>query len=310
MPTPAFAIETIGLSKSYGTQRAVRGVNLRVPHGAIFGLLGSPGAGKTTLINLLSGRETPTGGQGSVMGYNLLRERNVIRTITGIAGPRPPLLNDLSFHANLRLLAIITRRDRDSEIDDALYRAGLSAYAHTPVNEAPRVAQRRLAVAAALLNRPRVLFLDEITDDLNPEGITELHHLINQLNAEGLTIVLASRRLREIEQICTHVAVLGDGELRAQGPLASLIGDNDTLIITAEPLSVVIAVATRMGFTVTPTGAGALQVSAEPEDAPRLVTALVNAGVQIFAVTPQYRSLAQRFPDLAETDQNERNSRR
>ncbi len=300
MPATPLAIETARLTRYEGTQRSVAGVSLVVPQGVLLGLLGPPGAGKSTLIKLLAGRLRPSSGAGAVLGHDLWRERPAIRARTGVVDAVPPLVGGLSLRANLRLLATFRRHGWAASVDVVLRQVDLAQRADVLAREASCADRWRLAVAAALLHQPRLLFLDEPTLDLDPAGAAAVRQVLRRLHAEGLTVVLASQQVQEVEQLCTHVALLRAGHLLTYGPIETLLAGEDSLLITAEPLPIVAAVAARFGYDATPAGHGVLRIAATPEAAPGLVAALVSAGARVFEVTPQRRSLAQRLPELAE----------
>ncbi len=300
MPAASLAIETDGLTRYYGTRRVVGGVSLAVPRGACFGLLGASGAGKTTLLRMVLGQVRPSSGSGWILGHDIVRERQAIRPLVGVAIDPPRAIGRLALRHSLELRAVASSHGDPARVDEVLELTALQTRAAVAVRSITRGERRRLAVAAALLRRPVVLFLDEPAWGLNTAEVAELLRVLDRLNAAGLTIVLTSRLLPEVEQICTHAAILHAGQLLAQGTLAELCAGDDSLLVTAEPLPIVAAVAAHLGYPSQPAGQGALRVAAAPEAAPRLIAALVSAGARVFAVTPQHRSLAQRFPELVE----------
>ncbi|NWF79316.1 MAG: ABC transporter ATP-binding protein [Chloroflexi bacterium] len=300
MPAASLAIETDGLTRYYGTRRVVGGVSLAVPRGACFGLLGASGAGKTTLLRMVLGQVRPSSGSGWILGHDIVRERQAIRPLVGVAIDPPRAIGRLALRHSLELRAVASSHSDPARVDEVLELTALQTRAAVAVRSVTRGERRRLAVAAALLRRPVVLFLDEPAWGLNTAEVAELLRVLDRLNAAGLTIVLTSRLLTVVEQICTHAAILHAGQLLAQGTLAELCAGDDSLLVTAEPLPIVAAVAAHLGYPSQPAGQGALRVAATPEAAPRLIAALVSAGARVFAVTPQHRSLAQRFPELVE----------
>ncbi len=300
MPATSLAIEANRLTRYDGTRRSVADVSLAVPPGVLLGLLGPPGAGKSTLIRLLAGRLRPTSGSGAVLGHDLRRERRAVRALTGVVAAVPPLAGGLSLRANLRLLAMLGGRGACAPVDAALRRVDLEARAAMLARDASNAERWRLAVAAALLHQPRLLFLDEPTVELDPAGVVALHQALRRLHEEGLTVVLASRRVEEVERLCTHAALLHAGHLVDYGPIEALLRGEDALLITAEPLPIVAAVAAHFGYAAVPAGRGALRVAASPEAAPGLIAALVSAGARVFEVTAERRGLAQRLPELEE----------
>ncbi|MCS6881459.1 MAG: ABC transporter ATP-binding protein [Oscillochloridaceae bacterium] len=298
MPATSLAIETSRLTRYDGLRRSVASVSLAVPAGALLGLLGPPGAGKSTLIRLLAGRLCPASGRGAIFGHDLRRERRAVRALTSVVTAVPPLIGSLSLRANLRLLAVLRGQGAAAPVDMALRRVDLEARAGAPAREAANAERWRLAIAAALLHRPRLLFLDEPTVDLDPAGVAALHRVLRGLHGEGLTLALASQRVEEVERLCTHVALLREGHLLAYGPIEDFLRGEDALLITAEPLPIVAAVAAHFGYEALPAGRGALRVAAGPEAAPGLIAALVSAGARVFEVTAERRGLARCLPEL------------
>ncbi|MCX7791814.1 MAG: ABC transporter ATP-binding protein [Chloroflexaceae bacterium] len=298
MPATSLAIETNRLTRYDGTRRSIAGVSIVVPPGVLLGLLGPPGSGKSTLIRLLAGRLRPASGSGTIFGHDLRRERGTIRSLTGVVAAVPPLVGGLSLRANLRLLAMLNGQGAWAPVDAAMRQVDLEARAGVRAREASDAERWRLAVAVALLHQPRLLFLDEPTVDLDPAGVAALHHVLRRLHREGLTLVLASERVEEVERLCTHVALLREGHLLAYGPIEALLRGEDALLITAEPLPIVAAVAAHFGYDAVPAGHGAMRVAARPEAAPGLIAALVSAGARVFEVTTERRCLARCLPEL------------
>jgi ABC-2 type transport system ATP-binding protein len=292
VPVPPLAIETRELTKYFGANRAVDRLSLSVPRGVIFGLVGPAGAGKTTALRLIGGRLRPSSGGGSVLGHDLLRERSALLPRAALVPARPALYQLFSARGNLRLLAR-GNPERRARVESLLAFVGLSEHASLRVRSSPPGAQRRLALAVALLGAPELLLLDEPTGGLAPEDAAAIHDLIRRLGGAGLTIILATPTPREAEQLCSAVGLLSHGRLAAQGPALTLLADRSMLLVEAEPLPIVVAVAERMGLGQMRAGPRALRVEAPPELAPRLVSALVSAGASVYQVTPERRSLEQ-----------------
>lgn len=298
MSYSTLAIETTKLSKVFGTRCAAQAINLSIPQGAVFGFLGPNGAGKTTTIRMLLGLVRPTSGSGRILGYDILRQRAAILPSVGALVESPAFYPYLSGRDNLRVLMQTAGRDNPRRIAEVLDLVSLTRYAEDRVRTYSLGMKQRLAIAAALLNHPRILFLDEPTNGLDPAGTVEIRNLIRQLGAEGHTIFLSSHQLHEVEQICTDVAIINQGQMVTQGRIADLTRDCAALLVEAEPLALLRVVAERFGIQPQILGPRTARLELPPEQTPRLVAALVNAGAAIHQITPQRSTLEQRFLEL------------
>ncbi|WP_329208422.1 ABC transporter ATP-binding protein [Streptomyces sp. NBC_00683] len=226
-PGPAPVIETRGLTKRYrGGQLAVDGLDLSVPGGSVFGFLGPNGSGKTTTIRMLMGLIDPTSGTAHVLGRSMPAASRTVLPQVGALIEGPALYGFLSGRDNLRRYDSVDPsadpRTRRARVEGALDRVGLGAAAGKKAKAYSLGMKQRLGLAAALLQPRRLLVLDEPTNGLDPQGMREIRSLIRELAAEGTTVFLSSHLLDEIEQVCTHAAVMARGRLLTQGPVAEL----------------------------------------------------------------------------------------
>jgi ABC-2 type transport system ATP-binding protein len=247
MDKHALAIATFGLTKEFGSRRAVDTLNLAIAPGGVFGFLGPNGAGKTTTIRMLLGLIRPTGGSGSILGYDIVAERSKILPHVGAIVESPAFYPYLSGRDNLRVLARTAGGEDSRRIAEVLDTVDLSGRAGDKVKTYSLGMKQRLAIAAALLNNPRIIFLDEPTNGLDPAGTVEIRDLIRRLGASGHTIFLSSHLLHEVEQIATEVAIIDKGKLVMQGYVAELTRQGAALLVEADPLPIVRQVAERMG---------------------------------------------------------------
>jgi ABC-2 type transport system ATP-binding protein len=222
------AVTTSGLTKKFGHQVAVDGVDLEVPLGSVYGFLGPNGSGKTTTIRMVLGLIVPTAGEVQLLGNPLGRiGESLPRVGALVEGPAFHLY--LSGRDNLRRLdAADLRADpatSATRIDRALDRVGLLAAATKRYRAYSLGMRQRLAIAASLLTPKELLVLDEPTNGLDPQGTREVRHLVASLADEGSTVLVSSHLLSEIEQVCTHVGVMHVGRLVAQGPVSEIGGD-------------------------------------------------------------------------------------
>jgi ABC-2 type transport system ATP-binding protein len=224
-------LELNNLSKHYGRTQALRGLTLAVEAGSVYGLLGPNGSGKTTTLGLALGVLNATGGSVSWFGQPI---SSVSKRRVGAMLETPNFFPYLTARQNLQVVAAVKQADAQA-IDHALETVGLLARQHDAFSTYSLGMKQRLALAATLLNRPEVLVLDEPTNGLDPQGIAEVRTLIQRLAAEGKTIIIASHLLDEIEKVCTHVAVLHRGELRAAGRVQDILATADRVLLRAAP---------------------------------------------------------------------------
>jgi len=221
------AIETSGLTKRFGHQVVVDNLDLAVPRGSVYGFLGPNGSGKTTTIRMLLGLAFPSAGRVRLLGESLPAAASAVLPSVGAVIEGPAFYPYLSGRKNLERLDAVgpgrsSRRDRRVRIDDALDRVGLGSADAKKVRAYSLGMKQRLALANALVRPVELLVLDEPTNGLDPQGTREVRHLVRKLAADGTTIFISSHLLSEIEQVCTHAAVLFNGRSVAQGTLTDL----------------------------------------------------------------------------------------
>ena len=218
-------VTTIGLCKRYGSETCVDHLALKVPQGAVYGFLGPNGAGKTTTLKMLLGLVHPSAGSVHLLGHELTpRTRLTILREVGSLIESPSYYGHLTARENLE----IVRRLRGlpaEEIDEALRTVRLDGQTKKPVNHFSLGMKQRLGIAAALMGRPRLLLLDEPTNGLDPSGIQEMRELIRSLPSRyGMTVIVSSHLLGEIDQMADHVGVIRQGRLVFQGTMSGLHG--------------------------------------------------------------------------------------
>src|SRR4030088_2123496 len=208
-------IEVENLTKRYGDVEAVRGVSFSVSEGEVFGLLGPNGAGKTSTVEILEGLRTPDGGRVSVCGLNPQRESAALKHEIGAALQSTSLPDKLRVMEALRLFASFYRRGRKPE--ELLKRFGLEEKRNTFYSQLSGGQKQRLALAMALVNDPKVVFLDEPTAGLDPQVRREIYDIIEELKKEKKTILLTTHYIEEAERLCDHVAIVDHGKVIAMG---------------------------------------------------------------------------------------------
>ncbi|WP_329118761.1 ABC transporter ATP-binding protein [Streptomyces sp. NBC_01465] len=297
-------IETRGLTKRFrGGQLAVNQLDLTVPRASVFGFLGPNGSGKTTTIRMLMGLIAPTSGTASLLGRPMPAASRAVLPRVGALIEGPALYGFLSGRDNLiRYDAAdpdADPRTRRTRVETALDRVGLTAAAGKKSKAYSLGMKQRLGLAAALLQPRELLVLDEPTNGLDPQGMREIRALIRELAADGTTVFLSSHLLDEIEQVCTHAAVMAQGRLITQGPVAELAARSRLAVTTPDPADAA-RVLKELGATdVTVTEH---RITAEPPpgdgDLADLNAALVRAGVRVRSFGMERASLEDAFVAL------------
>jgi ABC-2 type transport system ATP-binding protein len=208
------AVEVEHLAKHYGAVRALDGVSLTVAPGEVFGLLGPNGAGKTTMLRILTGRAKPTAGRARVLGHHLPSELEAVRGAINLVAERPTLYLRATARENLELFCALYGLPR-RRADEVLEQVRLSKVAGRKVKTFSTGMLQRLLLARALLNHPRVLFLDEPTRGLDPRSARDLRGIVTGLAAEGATVFLTTHDMHEADELCGRIAFLSDGRLVA-----------------------------------------------------------------------------------------------
>src|SRR6266567_8841145 len=222
MPAPIVEVET--LSKRFGRVRALSEISLSVAEGEVFGFLGPNGAGKTTTIRILLGLQHPDGGTARIGGFDCWTDHVRAARLFGATLEQPALYGFLSGRDNLRLFARSLGAVDEKQITELLDLVGMTERANDKVKRYSMGMRQRLALAQAMLGKPRLLILDEPTNGLDPNGIHGLRILLRKLATEqGLTIFFSSHLLSEVEELCDRVVVLHRGEVKASGPLSELM---------------------------------------------------------------------------------------
>ena len=224
-PSSPLAIEATGLVKSFGDTRAVDGVDLAVQRGSVYGVLGPNGAGKTTTIRMLATLLPPDEGEARVLGHDIVRDADEVRSVVSLTGQLASVDEDLTGEENLVLLARLlgfkwkAARERAAELLDAF---ALSDAADKLVKNYSGGMRRRLDIAASIVVTPELMFLDEPTTGLDPRSRNQVWEIVRALVAGGTTILLCTQYLEEADQLADGIAVIDHGKVIAEGTPAQL----------------------------------------------------------------------------------------
>lgn len=238
--TSPLAIETRQLVKVFGTNRAVDGVDLRVPQGTVYGVLGPNGAGKTTTLRMLATLLKPDGGEALVLGHNVATEAAAVRQRISLTGQFASVDEDLTGLENLRLLAGLLgfrRRDGRARAEELLQGFGLAEAAGQQVKYYSGGMRRRLDIAASILVTPDLLFLDEPTTGLDPRSRNQVWDIVRALTRGGTTVLLTTQYLEEADQLAERIAVIDHGRVIAEGTSAELKASVGTSVLHVSVLS-------------------------------------------------------------------------
>lgn len=299
----SLAIETTGLTRSFGACVAVDGIDLRVPRGTVYGFLGPNGAGKTTTIRLLLGLLRPDSGSILFDGEILTRDRRDMMRRIGALVETPTLYPNLTGRENLEL----TRRILDvakSRVDASLEVFGLTNDAHRLVRTYSLGMRQRLGLALACLGEPRLLMLDEPANGLDPAGIRDLRNQIRQFaHDQDVTVFLSSHVLREVEQLADQIGIIQHGRLIFQGRLQDLQRYQPPLTVMTDRNSEAVAVLKSNGWQVLGNSADSIAVRITSDaDIAAINRSLLDHGIQVYRLEHTQETLEEFFLRLVSGD--------
>jgi ABC-2 type transport system ATP-binding protein len=225
-------IQVRGLTKHYGTVKALNGVSFSVEKGEIIGLLGPNGAGKTTTMKLITGFLQPTEGTAVLAGHDVVEDKYAVQRILGYLPENAPLYFDMAVQEYLLMMADmrqIPESDRLERLSEAVYSTGLEEHLTKPISSLSKGFRQRVGLAQAILHKPEILILDEPTNGLDPTQILEIRHLIQRL-AKDSTVIVSTHILSEVEATCHRAIIIMDGEIRADADLKELTATSSAVV--------------------------------------------------------------------------------
>jgi daunorubicin resistance ABC transporter ATP-binding subunit len=300
-PAGLAAIEAEDLVKQYGETTALAGLDLTVPQGTIYGLLGPNGAGKTTAVRIFATLLRPDGGRARVLGHDVVSQAGQVRSLIGLTGQYAALDEYLTGRSNLVMIGRLSRlpaRVARQRADELLERFDLVKAANRAVKTYSGGMRRRLDLAASLIGRPRVLFLDEPTTGLDPNARSLVWEMVRDLAADGTTLLLTTQYLEEADQLCSQIAVIDTGRVIASGTpdaLKAKVGDEHLEITLAQGADLQAAAVALKRFSTSIHNDGGQRLSVTVSAADGLTTAVVRAldeaGISVNDVTIRRASL-------------------
>jgi ABC-2 type transport system ATP-binding protein len=297
-------VQARGLVKRYGHTVAVDHVDLTVHPGQVYGYLGPNGAGKTTSLRMLLGLIRPTAGSVRLFGRDPMVEG--AHALDGVAGfvEEPRFYPYLTGRKNLELLAAFDGGDARTRIDEVLELVELADRDRDRVGGYSHGMRQRLGIAAALLRAPQLLLLDEPTTGLDPAGMRDMRELVRRLVGEGITIMLSSHLLAEVEELCDHVAILRRGRVVFEGGLDELrrTAASSYVLRTTDNAAAAAICGAEPDVADLHSDDGQVRFAASPDTVAALSIALGEAGIGITALVPQHASLEELFFRLTEDE--------
>jgi ABC-2 type transport system ATP-binding protein len=304
----ALPVEVRGLVKTYGEIVAVDYVDLTVEAGDVFGYLGPNGAGKTTSLRMFLGLIRPTAGSVRLFGRDPLRDG--AKALAGVAGfvEGPTFYSYLSGRKNLRLLADYDEPSSRSRIEHVLELVGLRDRAKDKVGGYSHGMRQRLGIAAALLRQPRLLLLDEPTTGLDPAGMRDMRRLVSRLAGQGITIVLSSHLLNEVEELCNRVAIIRSGHVVYEGELRELLARavSRYVLHTTDPERAAGTCRAQRDIDAVTAADGEVRFVADESAVAALSIALGQAGIGVTALVPERETLEDLFLGLTGGESSDR----
>jgi len=294
-----FVIQTDRLAKRYKNVVAVDDLSMEIRRGRVYGLLGPNGSGKTTTMGLLLGLQAPTSGTFSLFGCNH-GHRDLLRRV-GALVENSSFYPYLSGYQNLRYFQMISGRGSEGELESLVDRVGLAGRGDDLFRTYSYGMKQRLGIALALLGDPDLVFLDEPTNGLDPEGMIEMRELIKSLGDGSRTVLLSSHLLHEVEQVCDSVTIISKGRLIAQGEVSQLIataGSEQIRIKTTDNSKALQLLSTPGWIEDVSMDEDSLLITAPIERSAELTAALANAEVYVAEMVPIRKSLEEYFLEV------------
>lgn len=290
-------VEAKGLKKQYNGVWALDGLDLAIEEKEIYGLLGPNGSGKTTTILILLGLTEPTSGEVRVCGYNPVREPLAVKRLVGYMPEKVGFYEELSAYENLKFIANLNglpEAESKKRILEALELVGLADVARRPVATFSHGMRQRLGIADVLVKKPKLAILDEPTSGIDPEGAVQILELIRRLRDEaGMTVLLSSHLLHQVQRVCDRVGILHRGRMVAEGRVADLTrrGGFVAVVGRASPLLRTRLEASEWVVSVEEAGPEQLVVTVTEEARPELLRSVAEEGGVILELRPKEPTL-------------------
>lgn len=298
-----YVLEVSNLSKSFDSKKVVHDVSFKIEAGDIFGFLGPNGAGKTTTIRMMLGLIFPDKGSVKINGFDVFGDFKQAIGKVGAIVETPQFYPYLTGYQNLSLIANLHPQLTKARVHEVLDMVGLSQRAKDKVQTYSLGMKQRLGIARALLNYPTLIFLDEPTNGLDPQGMKEIREMISQLASEqNITFFISTHLLHEVEQICNKVAILNRGKLISQGSVKELLGkDSETVEVRTKDIERALNIINKIGYVKSVQHSqGGLQVELDKGYSGFLNQLLVAQNIMVEYIVPHKQTLEHFFIELTE----------
>lgn len=297
-------LEVNSLHKTLGKRKIINGINLGVEEGQVFGFIGPNGAGKTTTIRMLVGLIRPDSGSVKIMGHDIKTEREKALNQVGVIVENPEIYTYLTGRQNLQQLARIYKNVTEKDINEVIEVVGLKDRIDDKVKKYSLGMKQRLGIAESLLNKPKMLILDEPTNGLDPSGIIELRTLIRKLSKEkGMSVFISSHMLSEVEHMCDIVAFTNGGVIQSVEKVndESKKGKFDNMILKAQNKEKALEVLENIDIVDSfECEEEDINVKVPNGNSPKLISELVGKGVFIEEIYKKHIGLEDRYMELFE----------
>ncbi len=298
------AISIRNLTKRFGAFTAVDDLSFDVPHGSVFGFLGPNGAGKTTTIGMLLGLVPPDAGTVDIFGYDIRQSLSEVLARTGAVVEEPAFYPYLSGRKNLEYIAALRGIEDPATVERVLETVGLTERADANFGGYSTGMRQRLGLASVLIGEPQLLILDEPTSGLDPAGQREIRDFLKDLSKAGRTVILSSHQLGEVQEICSHLAIIDHGKLIVTGPISEIIGEGQELEIGVDrPHEAATFLLGMAEIEEARTDDGRVYALTNPDQAAAINRALVEAGFAVHLIRPHESMLEARFLELTSAAQ-------
>ena len=293
-------VKTCGLTKRFGFKgkdiTAVDNLNLEIHNGEVLGFLGPNGSGKTTTIGMLLSLINPTSGSIELFGQEMAGDPAALLKRVGVVMDKPSFFPYMSGKENLKYFAMSVGDIDDKRIDELIETVKLTDRANDKVRKYSMGMKQRLAVALALLNDPELIILDEPTNGLDPSGIIDFRELIRTMNKQGKTIFLSSHLLHEVEQVCTHVALIDKGRILASGSVKELLCNRKSIRLTVSNVEKAVVILQNTDWVKSVKKEGDSIVVEAPENKTADINELLTGnGIHVFEIQKYESSLEDFF---------------
>ncbi len=293
------AVEAKGLTKFYGKRAAVSNLSLSIEEGEIYGFLGENGAGKSTTIRMLLGLIWPDDGEAWLNGHRVQTGKADALAGVGAMLDNPYIYDHLPVVENLRLFASLSGPVTEEQIARALELLGLKEMWKQAAGTLSHGQKQRLGIAQALLPDNRLLLLDEPQNGLDPLWVRNLRDILRQLSNEGITVLISSHRLHEIEQVCHRVGIIHQGEMLYEGAVGPLLATGEYVLVSCTNPIEAMGFLVAGGFTVEPGSNGVIRIQAPTdEESAKANRMLVEAGFEVAELARGKVSLEEIFLQL------------